>query len=55
MIRKITGDASALRDELRVVLGKKDEEVTVNTLTNQVVVKGHVQTEVKKFLEERGM
>lgn len=38
-VRKITGDLSALRDELREYLQKEEKEVTVNRLTQQVVVK----------------
>jgi len=38
-IRKITGDLTALRDELRVFLNKKNEDVKINSLTQHVVVK----------------
>ncbi|KAI8939516.1 hypothetical protein NX059_003286 [Plenodomus lindquistii] len=54
-IRKITGDVLALRDELRNALRKKDEHVYVNTLTQQVIVHGHLLEEVEDFLKERGM
>jgi large subunit ribosomal protein L49 len=54
-VRKITGDLSALRDELRVYLNKKNEDVKINTLTQHVQIKGHVRGEVMKFLEARGM
>ncbi|KAF2011672.1 hypothetical protein BU24DRAFT_426754 [Aaosphaeria arxii CBS 175.79] len=54
-IRKITGDRSALRDELRVLLGKKDEDVKINQLTKHVTIKGHHRAEVLKFLELRVM
>jgi large subunit ribosomal protein L49 len=53
-IRKITGDLSALRDELRVYLNKKNEDVKINPLTQHVVVKGHHSGLVKSFLEQRG-
>ncbi|KAF2660664.1 hypothetical protein K491DRAFT_648907 [Lophiostoma macrostomum CBS 122681] len=53
-IRKITGDISALRDELRVYLNKGDGDVRVNNLTQQVVVKGHHKLEISKFLQDRG-
>ncbi|RAR07227.1 structural constituent of ribosome [Stemphylium lycopersici] len=53
-IRRITGDASALRDELRVFLNRKNEDVKVNSLTNQVVIKGHFKGEIDAFLKERG-
>lgn len=54
MVRKITGDLSQLRDELRVWLNKKNEDVKINPLTAQVVVKGHCKEEAQKFLEGRG-
>jgi len=54
-IRKITGDLSALRDELRVYLNKKNEDVKINSLTEHVIVKGHHKTQVQTFLEARGM
>lgn len=54
-VRKITGDLSALRDEVRVYLNKKNEDVKVNSLTAQIIIKGHHKTEVQKFLEMRGM
>ncbi|KAF1956649.1 hypothetical protein CC80DRAFT_548144 [Byssothecium circinans] len=54
-IRKVTGDLSALRDELRVFLNKKNEEVKINSLTSHVIVKGHHVPEVTDFLKARGM
>ncbi|KAF2242003.1 Img2-domain-containing protein [Trematosphaeria pertusa] len=54
-IRKVTGDISALRDELRVFLNKKNEEVKINSLTQHVIVKGHHVPEVTEFLKARGM
>ena len=54
-VRKITGDLSALRDELRVYLNKKNEDVKVNSLTGHVIVKGHHTAHIKRFLEARGM
>jgi large subunit ribosomal protein L49 len=54
-VRHITGEATALRDELRVFLNKKSEDVKVNGLTGHVVVKGHCVAAVKGFLEGRGM
>jgi large subunit ribosomal protein L49 len=54
-IRRITGDLTALRDELRVFLNKKNEDVKINSLTQQVVVKGHHKPEIFDFLTARGM
>jgi len=53
-VRKITGDLAALRDELRDLLGKKDEDVTINPLTRQVLIKGHHKKQVQEFLIARG-
>ncbi|KAJ4291075.1 54S ribosomal protein img2, mitochondrial [Kalmusia sp. IMI 367209] len=54
-IRKITGDLSALRDELRVFLNKKNEDVKINSLTQHVIIKGHHVPEITEFLRARGM
>jgi large subunit ribosomal protein L49 len=54
-VRKITGDMSALRDELRVYLNKKNEDVKINSLTGHVIIKGHHSAQIKTFLEARGM
>ncbi|KAH7401370.1 mitochondrial large subunit ribosomal protein-domain-containing protein [Pyrenochaeta sp. MPI-SDFR-AT-0127] len=54
-VRKITGDLSALRDELRVLLNKKNEDVKINSLTGHVIVKGHHTSEIAEFLKARGM
>ncbi|KAF3033820.1 hypothetical protein E8E12_003982 [Didymella heteroderae] len=53
-VRKITGDLQALRDELRAWLSKKDEDVKINTLTQQVIVKGHHKEKIEEFLKGRG-
>jgi large subunit ribosomal protein L49 len=54
-VRKITGDSAALRDELRELLRKKDQDVSVNPLNGHVVVKGHHSAKITEFLKERGM
>jgi large subunit ribosomal protein L49 len=54
-VRKVTGDISALRDELRVFLNKKNEEVKINSVTQHVIVKGHHSSEIATFLKARGM
>ncbi|KAH6872618.1 hypothetical protein J4E91_001000 [Alternaria rosae] len=54
-VRKITGDISALRDELRVFLNKKNEDVKINSVTQHVIVKGHHPAEIATFLKARGM
>ncbi|KAF8857033.1 hypothetical protein BDZ45DRAFT_691219 [Acephala macrosclerotiorum] len=52
-IRRIEGDANALRRDLVVALGLEEKEVVVNQLTRHVVVKGHKTKEIQQFLEER--
>ncbi|KAL1602838.1 54S ribosomal protein img2, mitochondrial [Paraconiothyrium brasiliense] len=54
-VRKITGDLSALRDELRVFLNKKNEDVKINSLTQHVIVKGHHVPQITEYLKARGM
>lgn len=54
-IRKITGNCAALRDELRDFLKKKKEDVSINTLTGHIVIKGHHPELVAEFLRARGM
>ena len=60
LVRKVSGDAERLRDQLRHELkgklgkpGSEKERCVVNSITGQVVIKGHVKTEVTKFLRER--
>ena len=54
-VRKVTGDLHALREELKTWLAKKDEHVTVNALTQHVIVKGHHKDKIAEFLKGRGM
>jgi large subunit ribosomal protein L49 len=55
-VRKITGDAAMLRDELAKLLDKKEGEVTINNVNGHVTVKGHhVKERIAEFLEQRGM
>ena len=53
-VRKITGDLQQLRDELQSWLKKKDADVTINTLTGNVVVKGHCKPQIEELLKARG-
>ncbi|PQE32373.1 mitochondrial large ribosomal subunit protein [Rutstroemia sp. NJR-2017a WRK4] len=52
-VRKIEGDIQVLRTQLQKALGLKEREVTINQLTQQIIIKGHRKPEVEKFLEER--
>lgn len=50
-IKKVDGERSVLRDELKEVLRKK--EVVVNGVTGHIMIKGHVKPLVEKYLKER--
>ncbi|KAF2260972.1 Img2-domain-containing protein [Lojkania enalia] len=55
IIKNITGDIEALRDEVQEFLNKKSKDVTVNTTTRHVIIKGFHMPEVRHILEKRGM
>ncbi|KAF4556353.1 putative mitochondrial large subunit ribosomal protein (Img2) [Elsinoe fawcettii] len=52
-IRKIDGNLDALREEVQNTFQLKREECTINQLTRQVIVKGHVKEEIEAFLKAR--
>jgi len=52
-IRKIKGDISALRDQLRALLKIKNDHAAINQVTGHIILKGWYKNEVKRFLEER--
>lgn len=52
LIRKVEGDANALREDLVEHLNLKPEWVTVNGLTNHVIIKGWKKDNVEKLLKE---
>ncbi|KAF1920292.1 mitochondrial large subunit ribosomal protein-domain-containing protein [Ampelomyces quisqualis] len=54
LIRKITGDSGALRDEIRVYLNLREDRIRVNPLTQHVVITGYYHEKVKEFLQKRG-
>ena len=54
-VRRITGNSTALRDELRAFLKKRAEDITINTVTGHIVIKGHHTALVADFLRARGM
>ena len=54
-IRKVFGDARALRDELKAFLGiEKDKDCAVSAVTGHIVLKGHWRNEVDRFLVAKG-
>ncbi|KAM3083301.1 54S ribosomal protein img2, mitochondrial [Clarireedia jacksonii] len=52
-VRKIEGDVKVLRTQLQQALGLGEKEVTINQLTQQIIIRGHKKPEVVKFLVER--
>jgi large subunit ribosomal protein L49 len=50
-IKKIDGDRSMLRDELKVLL--KSSDCVVNSTTGHIMIKGHHKPQVEKFLRQR--
>lgn len=52
LIRKVEGDANALREDLIEHLNLKPEWVTVNGLTNHIIIKGWKKDNVEKLLKE---
>ncbi|EMD00075.1 hypothetical protein BAUCODRAFT_21735 [Baudoinia panamericana UAMH 10762] len=52
-VKKVDGKVESLRDELRAALGLGEKEAVVNPVTRHVMLKGHLKTEVDKFLRER--
>lgn len=41
-----------LRAELQEVLGLDESQVTINQLTQHIIIKGHRKAEVMKFLQD---
>lgn len=56
LIRKITGDAYVLRDELKKELNLDPERETceVNAITGHIIIKGWCRPRVERFLSDRG-
>ncbi|KAH7369771.1 mitochondrial large subunit ribosomal protein-domain-containing protein, partial [Rhexocercosporidium sp. MPI-PUGE-AT-0058] len=48
-VRKIEGDVNMLRMDLQKELGVGEKDVVVNQLTRQVIVKGHMKSQIEKF------
>lgn len=63
-VRRLTGDLVAMQRQLRAVLqlpehtidnkGRKKEPVSINNLTQQIIIKGWRGAEVKKWAETLG-
>lgn len=52
-IRKITGDILVLRQELKDHLGLKEDDIAINHLTQQVLVKGWKRADVCEYLRNQ--
>ncbi|KAF2459379.1 mitochondrial large subunit ribosomal protein-domain-containing protein [Lineolata rhizophorae] len=51
IVRKITGDPHALRNDLRQYIGLEDEDAWVNSITKQVILSGFHVEQVHEFLK----
>ncbi|KIN00909.1 hypothetical protein OIDMADRAFT_122837 [Oidiodendron maius Zn] len=51
-VRRIEGNIGVLRAELQEVLGLDESQVTINQLTQHIIIKGHRKAEVMKFLQD---
>ncbi|KZF21880.1 hypothetical protein L228DRAFT_269329 [Xylona heveae TC161] len=52
-IRKVEGDVKVLRDQLQQALQLDSKDITINSLTKHIIVKGWRKSEITKFLEQR--
>ncbi|KAF8250116.1 hypothetical protein K440DRAFT_541817, partial [Wilcoxina mikolae CBS 423.85] len=52
-IRKVEGNADALREQLMAQLNLEKDRIFVNHLTRHVIIKGHWKKKVEKFLSEQ--
>lgn len=50
-VRKISGNAGALRNDLKAILGLQNNEIWVKNAANVVVIKGNVLKDVKRILQ----
>lgn len=49
-VRKVTGNAGALRNDLKKLLGLQNNEIWVKNAANVVVIKGNKLKEIKRIL-----
>ncbi|PBP23064.1 hypothetical protein BUE80_DR005749 [Diplocarpon rosae] len=52
-VRRIEGDITALKKDLQEALGLREKDVTINQLTNQIMVKGFQKPQIEQFFKER--
>jgi len=50
-IRKLEGDLPALREQLITALNLPPERISINSVTQHIIIKGHYKNKVVKFLE----
>jgi len=51
-LRKIEGDVNVLRSDLQKALGMTEQQVVINQLTRQIIVKGHKKAEIEQWLKD---
>jgi len=51
-LRKIEGDVNVLRSDLQNALGLTEQQVVINQLTRQIIVKGHKKAEIEQWLKD---
>ncbi|PSR81945.1 ribosomal protein L49/IMG2, partial [Coniella lustricola] len=54
LIKKVVGNAQDLKNDIISDLHFNKDDVSVNPVTGHVVIKGHFQHKVSKWLEARG-
>ncbi|CAL3971792.1 unnamed protein product [Diplocarpon coronariae] len=52
-IRRIEGDVKELKKDLQEALGMDGKDVTINQLTKQIIVKGHMKPQIQQFFTDR--
>ncbi|KAI1169879.1 mitochondrial large subunit ribosomal protein-domain-containing protein [Nemania sp. FL0916] len=54
VLKNIEGDRRALKEDLKEALNLTDQQITINSVTNHIVIKGHMRDEVKNFVHNMG-
>ncbi|KAI1158608.1 mitochondrial large subunit ribosomal protein-domain-containing protein [Nemania serpens] len=54
ILKRGEGDLAALKQDLKDVLQVPEDEVSVNSRTSHIVLKGHKRDEIKNFLHTLG-
>ncbi|KAH9993882.1 mitochondrial large subunit ribosomal protein-domain-containing protein [Xylariaceae sp. FL0662B] len=54
VLKKAEGDLQALKQDIRDTLQLRDSDVSLNSVTNHIVIRGHKRDEVINFLNTLG-